>query len=255
VRRALAYIAAGDCYQVNLAHRLERAVSGEPRAVFADLAGAADPLYGALVQAGPRAVCSLSPELFLSFDAASGAVRTRPMKGTRPLSADPAELRDAAKDRAELDMIVDLMRNDLGRVAEVGTVRVTEPRAIERHGSGVWQATATVEARVRAGIGLGELIGATFPPGSVTGAPKIRAMQIIDELEPASRGPYCGAIGWIGDDGSAELAVAIRTAAMTRAGPGRWGMHYWVGAGIVADSTPEGEWAETLVKAGPVMGG
>jgi len=183
---------------------------------------------------------------------------TRPMKGTRPAGGDPAELERSVKDRAELNMIIDLMRNDLGRVCRAGSVRVERAREIERHGGerGVWQATATVSGELRDGIGLARVLGAAFPAGSVTGAPKIRAMQIIDELEPVRRGPYCGSIGWIGNDGAAELSVAIRTALVSGApgdGPGevREGvLDYSVGAGIVADSDPSAEWRETMDKAG-----
>src|SRR5206468_3008850 len=134
------------------------------------------------------------------------------------------------KDQAELNMIVDLERNDLGRVCEVGTVRVTGPRSIEEHPT-VYHGVATVEGRLREEVGLVELLRATFPGGSVTGAPKIRAMEIIEELEPVRRGPYCGAIGWIGPDGAMEFNVAIRTMVATR------GKVYMpVGGGIVADS-------------------
>jgi anthranilate/para-aminobenzoate synthase component I len=203
-------------------------------------------------------VLGLSPELFLSFDATTRRLVTRPMKGTRPGDADPRELRDAEKDRAELAMIVDLMRNDLGRVCEFGSVRVEVPREIEHHGRGggaVLQATATVSGTVRTGVGLAEILAATFPPGSVTGTPKVRAMQVIDELEPFARGPYCGCLGTFADDGSFELAVSIRTAVVRgRTDPvtGEFvdaAFSYCVGAGIVADSTPHAEWEETMAKA------
>jgi anthranilate/para-aminobenzoate synthase component I len=155
------------------------------------------------------------------------------------------------------------MRNDLGRVCEFGSVRVDEPRVIERHGGrgegGVWQGVATVSGTVRAGLDLADVLRATFPPGSVTGAPKIRAMQIIDELEPVPRGPYCGAIGFISDCGRAAFNVAIRTAVLHSRAPGAgpdgpWTLDYSVGAGIVADSRPDLEWRETLAKAGALLG-
>lgn len=268
VRRALEYIRAGDIYQANIAHQLSGRFSGSVSALFARLAGTARPAHGLGVvspvaspdDSAPRAlaVLSLSPELFLSYDATTRRLTTRPMKGTRPGNADPHELRDAPKDRAELAMIVDLMRNDLGRVCEFGSVRVDDPRRIERHASGpgaVLQATATVSGTVREGLGTADILAATFPPGSVTGTPKLRAMQIIDELEPFARGPWCGCLGVFGDDGSFELAVAIRTLVIQgHVQPGTETfadaeITYCVGAGIVADSDPESEWLETLDKA------
>jgi para-aminobenzoate synthetase component 1 len=179
------------------------------------------------------------------------------MKGTRPASVDVRELMDSPKDRAELDMITDLMRNDLGRISDLRTVRVDARREIELHGApgaGLWQATATVSGLVRDSATFGHILAATFPAGSVTGAPKIRAMQIIDELEPVRRGPYCGGLGWIGDDGAAVMNVAIRTALISGRSDGHAGIEgtldYSVGAGIVAESEPEAEWDETLAKAG-----
>ncbi|MBS0198096.1 MAG: anthranilate synthase component I family protein [Planctomycetes bacterium] len=262
VRRIIEYIRAGDVYQANLAHRLSAPFSGSARALFHTWARAVTPLLGAYLEfdlSSTRcAILSASPELFLSFDAHSRRVTTRPMKGTRPGTADPAELERSDKDAAELNMIVDLMRNDLGRVCSLGSVRVDIPRAIERHGPssrGVLQATSTISGDLRPGLDLADLLSATFPPGSVTGAPKVRAMQIIDELEPVSRGPYCGAIGLIRPDGSAEFSVTIRTALIQGAPgphPGTFAhatLDYSVGAGIVADSDPDSEWQETLVKA------
>lgn len=204
----------------------------------------------------------------------------RPMKGTRAASGGDAALHDLArseKDAAELSMIIDLMRNDLGRIARLGSVRVDDPRAIEHHGeaaTGVFQGVATVSAAVREGVGMADILNATFPPGSVTGAPKIRAMQIIEELEPLARGPYCGTMGFVSDDGNASLSVAIRTAmiegpapitpdssashhgASMPSAPGCFGagstLRYPVGAGIVAESDPAREWAETLSKAAAI---
>ncbi len=275
VSAAIEYIRAGDVFQVNLAHRLSASFSGSTRRLFLDLARRARPRYGAYLETSDgggrrRAIASMSPELFLEFDAATRRVTTRPMKGTRPGSADPRDLEDSPKDRAELNMIIDLMRNDLGRVCRFGTVRVEVPRTIEPHGlspahlltcspaqasPALWQATGTVTGELREGLDICDLLGATFPPGSVTGAPKIRAMQIIDELEPVPRGPYCGCIGWIGDDGSAAFSVAIRTAVVTGEPSGEaldmidGALDYSVGAGIVADSDPRSEWRETLDKA------
>ncbi len=254
VARTIEYIRAGDIFQANIAHELRASFDGSPRAAFASLVRSSRPAFGAYLEpplgvSDRRTVCSISPELFLDANFATRAVRTRPIKGTRSgTDAHLAhELRESEKDAAELAMIVDLMRNDLSRVCEVGSVRVDEPRGFERHGGGsVLHAVATVSGRVRDGIGFAELLRATFPPGSVTGAPKIRAMQIIDELEPFHRGPYCGAIGFISDSGIARLSVAIRTATIDTA---RGEIVYPVGAGIVADSDPALEWDETLVKA------
>ena len=258
VGRVLGFIRAGDVYQVNLTHRLVTRLHGSPRALAAAVFETARPWHGAYFETvgtdgRRRAVVSASPELFLDFDPASGVVRTRPMKGTRPKGGDAAELHAAEKDRAELNMIVDLMRNDLGRVCRFGSVRVDEPRAIEDHGS-VLQATATVSGRVLAGVGLAKVLEATLSPGSVTGTPKIRAMQIIGELEGGPRGPYCGCMGLIDKGGRARLNVGIRTALLTEIGTDVWELVFPVGAGIVADSDPEAEWRETLDKAGALMG-
>lgn len=261
VGRALELIAAGDVYQVNIAHRLGAPFRGSPESCARALIRAAQPRHGAVMRfehAGRlHCVCSLSPERFLRLDRATGVLRTEPMKGTRPLDADRAELDRCPKDRAELNMITDLMRNDLGRVCTPGSVRVVDPRRIEPHGSGVLQATAIVEGVIRPNTGLGELLGATFPPGSVTGAPKVRAMQIIDQLEQHPRRSYCGSLMHIDEQGNIESSVAIRTAHIWGdADPDHPGwiidgrFEYPVGAGIVADSDPESEWAETLVKAG-----
>lgn len=265
VERALEHIRAGDAYQVNLAHALRGRFTGSTRDLYAALAAAAQPEHGVYVESAPGpmqwGVLSFSPELFLSFDPATRRVVTRPMKGTRPGGADPDELMHAPKDRAELAMIVDLMRNDLGRVCEFGSIRVDVPRRVERHAAGaagVLQATATVSGTLRGGVTLGGLLAATFPPGSVTGAPKVRAMRIIDSLEDFRRGPYCGATAVIDDAGRAVFGVAIRTAVVAgRAdATGRFtdaAFEYAVGAGIVADSDPKAEWRETLDKAGPLL--
>lgn len=265
VRRALAYIAAGDVYQVNLTHRPTTRFAGSPRALMAALLDTAQPWHGAYLEWTDHrrrcALCSASPELFLRVDP-TGRVRTSPMKGTRPGTADVRELHDAAKDQAELAMIVDLMRNDLGRVCRFGSMRVTASRTIEHHGGdtltntpGVLQATATIEGELRPSATLPDLLAATFPPGSVTGAPKIRALQLIDELEDAGRGPYCGSFIHTGADGSLDASVLIRTA-LVHGEPDPacpisiidGVLDYPVGAGIVADSDPDAEWQETLVK-------
>ena len=263
VRRAVEYIRAGDIYQVNLSHALRAQFTGSLRSAAQSLLPVLMPWYGSLLTRdlapGKRqAVLSLSPELFLSYDPLTRRVNTRPMKGTRPFSpAAATELATSSKDAAELAMIVDLMRNDLGRVCTFGSMRVETPRTLEHHGgsSGVVQATAIVSGTLRADLTSLDLLAAAFPAGSVTGAPKIRAMQIIAELEQAPRGPYCGSLGFLADSGALQLNVAIRTAAISGA-PGLHpddfsdaALEFRVGAGIVSDSLPEAEWQETLAKA------
>lgn len=265
VRRAVELIHAGDAFQVNLAHHLVARLHDEPRALFLALLERAAPDYGALLEhrdADRQAVLSISPELFLEADFAAGADRrvlTRPIKGTRrAIPTDPpaarAALERSEKDRAELVMIVDLMRNDLGRVCEFGSVRVESDRDIEPHAGGeLLHAVATVSGRLRADITPAALLRAAFPPGSVTGAPKVRAMQIIRELEPAPRAAYCGAVGFFSDHGRASLSVAIRTATVRSTLAGAE-VSFPVGAGVVADSDPHAEWLETLDKAGAFTG-
>ncbi|MEM9373910.1 MAG: anthranilate synthase component I family protein [Planctomycetota bacterium] len=267
VERVLGLIRAGDVYQVNIGHRLRASFKGDASALARVLLGSASPEFGGFMcyddPARPstrHAVVSLSPELFLAFEPDTRAVRTKPMKGTRPITGDPDELLDAEKDRAELNMIVDLMRNDLGRVAEPGTVRVTEPRSVDAHAGSVWQATATVEARLGRDRTPADLITACFPPGSITGAPKVRAAQIIRELEPHARGPYCGTLIGIDPGGRMTASVLIRTAHITGtpdpADPHGFldaELHFHVGAGIVADSDPAAEWEETITKAGVLL--
>lgn len=276
VRRVVELIRAGDAFQVNLAHRLSAAFSGSARGFVMNLIDTLKPWHGCYIELPSDtyspigAIASLSPELFLELTP-DGSVRTRPMKGTRSGSTPPGELDLSPKDNAELAMIVDLMRNDLGRVCEFGSVRVTDERSIEPHGGSadapsLWQGVATIEGSLRDGLGVIDLIRAAFPPGSITGAPKVRAMQIIEELEPSlgfdeslpARGPYCGACGFIGDDGSASLNVSIRTAIFTGMSNGAGEVsggtvNYPVGAGIVADSDPQSEWRETLDKAKPFL--
>jgi len=271
VSKAIEHIRAGDIYQVNLTHRLEGAFEGSSRGLFAVLAASAAPWHGAYLEVPDRrgmlAIASVSPELFLSYDPRSRRVETRPMKGTRSAgesnkTADAArdELLRSSKDQAELAMIVDLMRNDLGRVCEARSIRVDDARAMERHVS-LLQTTATVSGTLAKSRSLADLLRATFPGGSITGAPKIRAMQIVEELEPLPRGVYCGSVGYVGDDGTLRLNIAIRTAVVRgSSGPAAGSssmldefegakITYAVGAGIVADSDPASEWEETLAKA------
>jgi len=255
VRRVIDYIAAGDVFQVNLAQRFVTDVDRGPRDLFARLAGASPAWYGAHVELpGGRALCSTSPELFL--EVTGHDLVTRPIKGTRPV--DPAaarpgrdpnreELRQSEKDAAELNMIVDLLRNDLGKVCDYGSVRVVNPREIETHPT-VHHGTATIAGRLHESKDIVSLLRATLPGGSITGAPKVRAMQIIDELERADRGPYCGCIGWLSRD-AAQLNLAIRTIALTPRDGGGHAMSFHVGGGIVADSDPAAEYEETMTKA------
>jgi para-aminobenzoate synthetase / 4-amino-4-deoxychorismate lyase len=241
VEQAIELIRAGELYQVNVCTRLQAPFGGSPAGMFADAAARLRPVYGAFVDAGSSAVASLSPELFLRRR--SDLVTTSPIKGTA-LSAHT--LRRSAKDAAENVMIVDLMRNDLGRVARTGTVHVAELLSIEPH-PGVWHLVSTVTARVDAGDA--ELLQATFPPGSVTGAPKLRALAAIAALEDQPRGVYTGAIGFASPSWGVELSVAIRTFEIA---DGK--IELGVGGGITADSVPMLEWRECLHKATPLLG-
>lgn len=243
VARAVEYTRAGDIFQANIAHQLRAEFDGSARALFTRLLESARPRHGGFIElANGRTVCSISPELFLEADFATGHVRTRPIKGTRPVPLE-AELRASDKDAAELVMIVDLMRNDLGRVCRYGSVRVDASRVIERHGP-IVHTVATISGQMREKIGLSDLMLAAFPAGSITGAPKVRAMQVIDELEGFRRGAYCGSIGLLSVCGKSTWNVAIRTATIDHGE-----IVYPVGAGIVEGSDPEMEWEETLLKA------
>lgn len=253
VRRAIEYIEAGDVFQVNLSQRFAAPLRDDPIWIYNRLLESTPARFGGYLDFGDFVLVCNSPELFLrvSPDPASGSreVITRPIKGTRAnVLGAGAELLASVKDAAELNMIVDLERNDLGRVCQIGSVSVSEPRKIEAHPT-VYHGVATIRGVLREDVGLVDLLRATFPGGSVTGAPKIRAMQIIDELEPVRRGPYCGAIGYLGGDGRIEFNVAIRT--MIIKGDT---VHVPVGGGIVADSDPAAEYAETLVKARAMLG-
>lgn len=240
-------IHAGDLFQANVAQRFSTTLDGSPRSLAAAALRGHSARHGAYLELdGDHAVLSMSPESFLHVEA-GGVVSTRPIKGTRPGDGDPAELLASAKDAAELAMIVDLMRNDLGRACRLGSVEVREPRRLERHPT-VIHAVAEVRGRLRSEVTTAELLAATFPPGSVTGAPKIRAMQVIESLEPVPRGIYCGSIGWIDDRHGLRLNVAIRTAMLARIAEDRWTLGYHAGCGIVAESEPLAETAESLAK-------
>jgi para-aminobenzoate synthetase component 1 len=243
VARAIEYIRGGDVFQVNLSQRLAISGAESPSSIFQRVLSNGGARHGALLDFGDVALVSESPELFFRVTP-DRRIITRPIKGTRPLAPGmDIELRNSTKDQAELAMIVDLERNDLGRICQVGSVKVVKPREIEEHPT-VYHGVATIEGLLRPEITFVDILAATFPSGSVTGAPKIRAMQIIDELEPVRRGPYCGAIGYIAADGSMEFSVAIRTMVIK---DGR--AYVPVGGGIVADSDPGAEYEETLVKA------
>lgn len=250
VRRVKDHILAGDVYQVNLAQRFSVPWPGSACALFRRLRHENPAPFSALIKGADFSVVSASPERFLHLDPLTGLVHTRPIKGTRPRGPSPEadarlarELLASGKDRAEHIMIVDLERNDLSRVAEPASVRVPEMLVLEPFPT-VWHLVSTVEARLRPGTGVAALLRATFPGGSITGAPKIRAMEIIEELEPAPRGVYTGAAGYFSFDGRLDLNIAIRTIVLR--GGRAW---FHAGGGIVADSEPEAEYRETLDKA------
>ena len=252
VARAQEYIAAGDIYQVNLAHRFSASWDGDLFAFYEALRHYSPAPFAALLEIADRGILSTSPESFLRMS--GRAIRTRPIKGTRPRRSDPNadalsayDLRNSPKEIAELVMITDLERNDLGAVCEFGSVHVKELLKLESYEQ-VFHLVSTVEGRLREDIDHIAALRACFPGGSITGAPKKRAREIIAELEPAPRGLYTGAIGWFGFNGESQFNIAIRTVVAEQ---GR--AHFHVGAGIVADSVPETEWDETLDKASGIL--
>jgi len=249
-------IRAGDVYQANLCLRMDADFTGDVTRLFADLVDALQPAYGALVCTRSHAIVSVSPELFLRRD--GDAVTSAPIKGTRPKSTisrgpDPAagELLRSAKERAENVMIVDLVRNDLSRVAATGSVQVPSLLAVEEH-CGVWHLVSRVSATIAPGRSDADLLAATFPPASVTGAPKQAARGVITQLERRSRGVYTGAIGYLSPHSGLELNVAIRTAVISYRHAAPHLMSLGVGAGITAGSVPADEWQECLDKAAPL---
>ena len=251
IRRVIDDIFAGDIFQANLSQRFRAPLpSGlDPFMLYRRLRQLAPAPFSAFLRLGEAALLSVSPERFLRVYP-DGQVETRPIKGTRPRGGTPEEddrlaaaLLDSAKDRAENLMIVDLLRNDLSRVCIPGTVVVPELCVLERFAA-VLHLVSSVEGRLGPGVGPLDLLKAAFPGGSVTGAPKVRAMEIIAELEPVRRGPYCGAIGWIGWDGAMDTSIAIRTMTLANGV-----VHAQAGGGITADSDPDAEYEETLVKA------
>ena len=247
-------IHAGDIYQVNLTFPLEGAWRGDPVELYARLRSCAKAGYGGIVFDGAHWLLSFSPELFFSLKGRSAMVK--PMKGTRPRGGDAAsdealraDLAGSTKDKAENLMIVDLMRNDLSRVAVPGTVAVERPFTVETYPT-VHQMVTTVRADLREGLDAMDMLRALFPCGSITGAPKVRAMELIDAIEPQARGPYCGAIGRIDASGDAAFNVAIRTLRLGRQEAGKGRAVLGVGSAIVADSRGMDEWRECLVKGG-----
>jgi para-aminobenzoate synthetase component 1 len=259
IRRIKGYIRDGEVYQVNLSHRFEQPFPGRPVQLFHWQNRYNPSGYAAYLDAGDFQIVSTSPELFITIR--NRWIQTKPIKGTRPrlracdertskLNAQRFnELLTSEKEQAELNMIIDLERNDVARICRPGTRCVIQPRTIEAYPT-VYHAVATVGGELRDDVSFGDVLKAMFPGGSITGAPKIRAMEIIDELEPSARNIYTGAIGFIGVDGTACLNIAIRTVIIT-------GGNAFVqaGGGIVADSDPQAEWDETITKAKALLAG
>lgn len=255
VARAVEYIHAGDCFQVNIAQRLLARQDRPSDQLYLGLRRKNPAPFAGYLDLGTTQIISASPERFLRVGRGR-VVETRPIKGTRPRGATQKlddslaqELKNSPKDRAENVMIVDLMRNDLGRVCDPGSIQVSEVCRLESYPT-VHHLVSVVKGTLRQGKTSIDLLKATFPGGSVTGAPKIRSMEIITELEGVARGPYCGCLGWIGDDGQMDTNILIRTITAN----GGW-LQFPVGGGIVADSIPEMEFEETLHKAEGLLKG
>ncbi len=250
--RIQGYIHAGDCYQVNLAQRFVASAEGDARAAYEVLRSISPAPFSAYFSMPDVQILSASPERFLRVR--HGRVETRPIKGTRPRGADAAQDRAQAedllgskKDRAENLMIVDLLRNDLGKSCKIGSVKAERLFELESFAN-VHHLVSTVTGTLREGLDAIDLLRGCFPGGSITGAPKLRAMEIIEELEPHRRGVYCGAIGYIGFDGNMDTNIAIRTAVFSQGS-----IRFWAGGGIVADSAMVQEYRETLDKASGMM--
>ena len=248
VRRSKEYVFAGDCMQVQISQRTSRPFEAPPLALYRALRGLNPSPYMYYFDFADHHVIGASPEILVRLS--GNDITLRPIAGTRPRGATPeedtaiaAELLADPKERAEHVMLIDLGRNDVGRVAATGSVRVTDKMVIERY-SHVMHIVSNVEGRVLPELGAVDVLKAAFPAGTVTGAPKVRAMQIIDELEPSKRGVYAGAVGYLGFNGDMDVAIAIRTAVVKDRV-----LHVQAAAGVVADSVPESEWAETLHKA------
>jgi anthranilate synthase component I len=252
VGRAKEYIFAGDCMQVQVSQRTSRAFDAPPLALYRALRGVNPSPYMYYFDFGDHHVVGASPEILVRLS--GGVITLRPIAGTRPRGRTPEEdvktaeeLLADPKERAEHVMLIDLGRNDVGRVAATGSVRVTEKMAIERY-SHVMHIVSNVEGRVNSGLDAVDVFKASFPAGTVTGAPKVRAMQIIDELEPVKRGVYSGAVGYLGFNGDMDVAIAIRTAVLK---DGK--LHVQAAAGVVADSDPRSEWQETQHKTRAIL--
>ncbi len=254
VSKAKEYIREGDIFQVNLSQRFTLRLRGEPYALYYNLRKTNPAPFSAFLGFGEVAVASSSPERFLR--ARGGEVETRPIKGTRPRAAVAEEderlareLLMSEKDSAEHVMIVDVERNDFGRVCVPGSVRVPELMSLESYAT-VHHLVSTVVGKLSPGMGLVDILRASFPGGSITGAPKIRAMEIIEEIEPVRRGIYTGSVVYCGFDGYMDSSIVIRTFVASRSGSAReWLLDFHVGGGIVADSDPKDEYQETLDKA------
>jgi aminodeoxychorismate synthase component I len=252
VRHAQDYVRAGDIYQVCLAHRFSTAFAGDPWPLYLALREASPAPHSAYLGLGDETVLSSSPECFLKMS--GRRISTRPIKGTRPRMRDPEEderqafeLKTSPKEIAELVMITDLERNDLGSVCEFGSVTASQLLHLERYAQ-VFHLVSTVEGELRPEISQVAALAACFPGGSISGAPKKRALEIIHELEPVPRGLFTGAIGYFGYNGESQFNIAIRTVLIR---DGRAEFH--VGAGITADSDPQKEWEETLHKAAGIL--
>jgi para-aminobenzoate synthetase component 1 len=252
LRRAIEYIHAGDCFQVNISQRLLHSQTASALEVYQRLRTRNAAPFAGFLDLGEFAIASASPERFLQLT--DGEVVTRPIKGTRPRGYYPMEdmarsedLMESLKDRAENVMIVDLLRNDLGRVCQYGSIQVSAVCQLETFRF-VHHLVSEIRGRLRPGLGAIDVLRATFPGGSVTGAPKIRAMEIITELECTTRGPYCGCLGYLGFDGAMDTNLLIRTFVI-----GKGWMQFAVGGGIVADSDPAREYEETWHKAAGLL--
>ncbi|PZO77929.1 MAG: aminodeoxychorismate synthase component I [Mesorhizobium amorphae] len=250
-RRLHRHLAEGDCYQANLTFPIRARWTGEPASLFAALAARQPVRHAALLDFGiGPVVLSRSPELFFAVNR-EGWIEARPMKGTAPRGSTPEEdetfarfLREDGKTQAENRMIVDLLRNDISLLSEVGTLHVPELFKVETYAT-LHQMVSTVRAKLRPQLSIREIMAALFPCGSITGAPKIRAMEVLQDLEATPRDVYCGAIGWMAPDGTMRLSVAIRTLSLFEGGEAVFN----VGGGIVFDSTAEAEYREALLKA------
>jgi anthranilate synthase component 1 len=252
VRRTRDYIHAGDCMQVQISQRTTRDFAAPPLELYRALRGVNPSPYMYYFDFGDHHVVGASPEIMVRLS--GGTVTLRPIAGTRPRGRTPEEDARTAeelladpKERAEHVMLIDLGRNDVGRVAATGTVRVTEQMVIERY-SHVMHIVSNVEGRIAPGLDAIDVFRASFPAGTVTGAPKVRAMEIIDELEAVKRGVYSGAVGYFGFNGDMDVAIAIRTAVLKDSQ-----LHVQAAAGIVADSDPQAEWRETQHKTRAIL--